>query len=599
MNSTTQKGLKYFNQTKFNFPKSIPETYYISERSNNSKLPSEYLHFRKTSDGLRYSKCSQTPTPMLHSHHNSSPPSISYLTNYNAEMQKALKFLNKFPQKSKPSSPKKRESLIPGKSQFRYLSHDEIEVKKFVDALFSKEISSYRRALLASDNEAVGFLSADKILQEAKRIMKNGIKKKLAKSELGIIEDFWTMHISKEKIVRWDIFEDNFLCYLLSYMVTDIGVLRKVNWKKFFQKLYMKISKETKDCNLWVLAPCYKDLPNILHRTISLEDWSFLIVSHEIVLLIFSCIDEVPSLPIKKVLDIPYVYACGCKYKGQWHDNRRQGVGLLEMCSKEIYDGIFNNELFQDFGTIFIGGFIYKGYFKKDRIHGFGKLLYPNGSFFEGVIDKGIIQAGSVKWADGRFYKGEFHSNNLEGKGKMRYDDGTVLDGMWHAGKLHGEGMMRMNNGKKFKGVFIDGELQGIGKIVCDEYKYVGDFVRSKPNGKGRFIYKDGSWYVGEVKDGIINGRGFMKYATGESFEGVFVDGHPGEADKNIAENENLLDDKKENEVDANSESNENDKTKENKKNDFHKLMKKVDFKERTNEGKEEKNRQAHYKKNL
>lgn len=530
MSISPNKKLGSINLTRYKLSKFIPEiSYRLSERSNNrSRLFSNCMSIRKNSDEFRNPSYRPSHTPVPDFYYDSTSPMTSNMTNYNTEMQKALKFLKQTPPSiERPFSPYKRESFKAKNSSFKFLNSDEIEVKKFVDALFSKEVSSYRRVYLSSESETVGFTSADKILQEAKKIMKNGVKKKIIKSELGIIEDFWVVHISKEKTVRWDIFEDNFLAYLISYMVTDTGILRKVNWRKVFQKLFAKIGKENREQKIWVLGPCYDMLPEITHRTISLVDWSSIIVSHEIVLLIFSCIDEIPSLPIKKAVNYPYAYACGCKYKGQWHDNRRQGVGLLEMCSKETYDGIFANGLFQDFATFSGWGLVYKGYFKKDLIHGFGHLLYPDGSYFEGVIDKGLIQAGSVKWSDGRFYKGEFYNNNLEGNGKMIKIDGTTMEGMWHCGKLHGDGILKFSNGKKLKGVFIENELQGIGKMVCSDYKYIGEFEKSKPNGKGKFIYKDGSLYIGDVKEGKIEGKGVFKYGCGDVYEGEFYDGMP------------------------------------------------------------------------
>ena len=36
----------------------------------------------------------------------------------------------------------------------------------------------------------------------------------------------------------------------------------------------------------------------------------------------------------------------------------------------------------------------------------------------------------------------------------------------------------------------------------------------------GRVDYKDGSWYEGDVKNGLPNGYGTLQYANGEKYEG-------------------------------------------------------------------------------
>ena len=44
-------------------------------------------------------------------------------------------------------------------------------------------------------------------------------------------------------------------------------------------------------------------------------------------------------------------------------------------------------------------------------------------------------------------------------------------------------------------------------------------------NGKGKFIYQDGSFYEGEFKNGNRNGYGIYKYNNGDIFKGEYKDG--------------------------------------------------------------------------
>ena len=509
--------------------RSIPRSKYQSKR-NISEFPYEFITKTNAKSQIsnRFDKGRRQTNDF--NQVKSSPQSYSpdtYITNYKVEVQKAINFLKKPKRKLEKLEflEKISEKRLNNPSAL-HMSSDEEEVKKFIESLFLTEPSIYRKTVINAEKEAIDLITADKILQEAKKIVKNGIKKKSLRYELGgNIEEFWYQHISKYKIVRWDIFEDNFLGFLNAYIITDIGIIRKINWRKFLSKLFVKISKENKDYSLWILAPCYPSLPDATHWMISLSDWCSLILSDEFLFLLFSCIDEIPSLPIKKINDIQFQYACGCKFKGQWKGGIRQGTGMLELCSKETYSGIFNNGIFNDFGTLAGFGYLYKGCFNKEKFHSFGKITYPDMSYFEGIIEKGKLINGYLKWKDGKTYQGELKNNLLEGKGKMTAEGGAYWEGMWHQGKLYGEGVIRNINGQRLKGIFIDGAINNKGKLICDEYKYSGEFIESIPNGIGKLEFSNKNIYQGLVINGKPNGLGYMKYSSGDIYEGNFVNG--------------------------------------------------------------------------
>ncbi|MBE6142483.1 MAG: hypothetical protein E7177_00650 [Erysipelotrichaceae bacterium] len=62
------------------------------------------------------------------------------------------------------------------------------------------------------------------------------------------------------------------------------------------------------------------------------------------------------------------------------------------------------------------------------------------------------------------------------------------------------------------------------GSISYEHGKYEGEIVWDKPNGKGKFIYDDGSIYEGQFKDGCFNGFGTYKWTNGDHFEGMYKD---------------------------------------------------------------------------
>ena len=54
--------------------------------------------------------------------------------------------------------------------------------------------------------------------------------------------------------------------------------------------------------------------------------------------------------------------------------------------------------------------------------------------------------------------------------------------------------------------------------------KYVGDFKDGEINGQGTFTFADGNKYVGEFKDDVFNGQGTYTFADGTVEEGIWKD---------------------------------------------------------------------------
>ena len=85
---------------------------------------------------------------------------------------------------------------------------------------------------------------------------------------------------------------------------------------------------------------------------------------------------------------------------------------------------------------------------------------------------------------------------------------------------------------------YIDGDYQG----GCDEQtelaqgqgeatgadRYVGYFVKGKPDGKGTYTWANGARLDGNFKDGKAHGTGVYVSAKGVRYEGRFVDGKLG-----------------------------------------------------------------------
>ena len=44
---------------------------------------------------------------------------------------------------------------------------------------------------------------------------------------------------------------------------------------------------------------------------------------------------------------------------------------------------------------------------------------------------------------------------------------------------------------------------------------FEGDWIDCLPNGNGKFIWKNGVYYIGQFKNGLPNGKGAMYYSNG------------------------------------------------------------------------------------
>ena len=65
----------------------------------------------------------------------------------------------------------------------------------------------------------------------------------------------------------------------------------------------------------------------------------------------------------------------------------------------------------------------------------------------------------------------------------------------------------------KYTGDCVHGLAHGIGESTGIDF-YRGEFIKGLPDGKGRYIWKDGSSYEGEWKKGMKNGNGIYIIKT-------------------------------------------------------------------------------------
>lgn len=227
-------------------------------------------------------------------------------------------------------------------------------------------------------------------------------------------------------------------------------------------------------------------------------------------------------------------------------------------------------------------GKVYSGFLKEDLPYGKGTLTYQDthkiktlkADFVAGEIQGGV----EADLRDGSKYFGEFKNNRFNGKGELILEDRkietffqngvpegevrvtfrnrAIFQGRWFSESGRGDGIFQTASGDVYKGSFVDGTGELIpcgtccktlksGKIKSIEAK----FKNEKPIGYAEITFRDGkvfkgsiagdTWqgeviypenhrcqsYGGTLKDGVLNGEGFLKMKDGDSFQGVFKDG--------------------------------------------------------------------------
>ena len=146
------------------------------------------------------------------------------------------------------------------------------------------------------------------------------------------------------------------------------------------------------------------------------------------------------------------------------------------------------------------------------------------GKYFRGPQRKYV-------WEDGKYYLGEFkNSNNLpNGKGIKYNKDGTILyEGDFVNGRFEGKGRYNYPNGRFFIGEYKKGLRNGKGIIYYPDGKvnFESNYVDDKREGEGKFVLEDGSYYIGNWENGLFNGKGKEYYPNGKlRYEGDYVDG--------------------------------------------------------------------------
>ena len=237
-------------------------------------------------------------------------------------------------------------------------------------------------------------------------------------------------------------------------------------------------------------------------------------------------------------------------YLGEWNNNVKEGLGLLNQNNYEFL-GKFKNNLIEGYGKVtFKNGNKFEGQFLNEKKNGFGIIKLNNGIEYIGQfkednkdlfgyqLDKGkIFYEGEFKddyregvgryfLDNGDIYEGEFKKDKRNGTGIMTYKNGDIYEGEWKDGKKEGIGELRFIKGNKYIGEFKNDNIEGEGTYLYSIGKYTGTLINGKREGKGKLESNNGDYYEGEWKNDVFDGNGvYYDNKTKSYFKGLFEKG--------------------------------------------------------------------------
>jgi hypothetical protein len=211
------------------------------------------------------------------------------------------------------------------------------------------------------------------------------------------------------------------------------------------------------------------------------------------------------------------------------NEEARNGTGTEDYPDGSQYVGEFKGGLFHGHGAITyaivspsaeIKGSKYVGEFKDGLFHGYGTLVLTDGTQYEGSWKEGKRDGNGVISDELFKCSGYFQDDALQGQGTYAFLDGSDSDVVTITTVFDGSITEVVTIPSTGGSIVWDGAFDG---------SYIGEVSDGVPNGRGIQDDFDGR-YVGEWKDGKKHGQGTYTLGDGEGegakFVGEFKDGH-------------------------------------------------------------------------
>ena len=136
-----------------------------------------------------------------------------------------------------------------------------------------------------------------------------------------------------------------------------------------------------------------------------------------------------------------------------------------------------------------------------------------------------VIPQGPFLCSDGSTYIGEIDSEGFkDGLGEEIDPDGSGYKGEFKKNVRYGKGRFVSANGLHYYGNYINGIATGKGVLSCEHFVYTGEFDDSLMHGQGELVYTDGTKFVGFMVKNVKNGPGSFTFYNGTTYVGDFED---------------------------------------------------------------------------
>ena len=164
-------------------------------------------------------------------------------------------------------------------------------------------------------------------------------------------------------------------------------------------------------------------------------------------------------------------------------------------------------------GYLLVDKTLYCGYFNRDALEGPGMYVSFAGclSYYRGFWVDGCLQGkGELKTENEYSYIGEWQDNLQDGYGQERWPDNSTYKGDFKQGYKWGHGDLRWHTrGQRYVGQFREGDIEGYGSFECKNGdRYEGEWLNNVMHGRGVFVWNDGLEYDGEYVNGKKEGYG-------------------------------------------------------------------------------------------
>eukprot|EP01060_Flectonema_neradi_P038184 TRINITY_DN7950_c0_g1_i1.p1 TRINITY_DN7950_c0_g1~~TRINITY_DN7950_c0_g1_i1.p1 ORF type:complete len:392 (+),score=69.18 TRINITY_DN7950_c0_g1_i1:353-1528(+) len=158
--------------------------------------------------------------------------------------------------------------------------------------------------------------------------------------------------------------------------------------------------------------------------------------------------------------------------------------------------------------------FEYFGDWHENKKHGIGILAMKNGTQYEGDFKNGEMTGNGIKrWPDGGSYKGTFTDGEPNGDGEFSSPSGENYVGVWSFGLKHGFGKQSVAGQYLYEGDFEFNTFHGKGKLTTAAgFTWTGNFIKGKLCGQGTISTPNKLYFEGNLENGLRNGEGCLTY---------------------------------------------------------------------------------------